>query len=58
MYSINGTCYIIGFTSVWLPQLEVLELKPTEAESETLGMLSCDQEMVTGPGETRAAVLE
>lgn len=33
-------------------------LKPTEAERATLGPVSCDQEMVTGPGEMRAAVFE
>ena len=45
-------------TSVWFPQVGALGLKPTDADSATLGPLSCDQEMVTGPGETRAAVLE
>lgn len=54
----NSTDHIDCLTSVWLPQFGALGLKPTEAESATLGPLSCDQEMVTGPGETRAAVLE
>lgn len=45
-------------TSVWPPQVGALELNPIDEDRETLGLLSCDQEMVTGPGETRAAVLE
>ena len=58
----NGTgetVLIDCLTSARLPHDEALGLKPTDAESATLGLLSCeDQEMVTGPGETRAAVFE
>lgn len=47
-----------SFTSVWFPQLGALGLKPTEAERATLGPLSReDQEIVTGPGDTRTAAL-
>lgn len=45
-------------TSFKAPQAVALGLKPTDEESATLGTLSCDQEIVTGPGETRAALLE
>lgn len=60
-YNINSTDivdHIDHLTSVCLPQVGGLGQKPTEVESATLGPLSCDQEIVTGPGETRAAVLE
>lgn len=43
--------------SVCPPQAEVLGLKLIDGDGDTLGLLSCDQEIVTGPGETRAVVL-
>lgn len=45
-------------TSFKAPQVVALGLNPTDEESATLGTLSCDQEIVTGPGETRADVFE
>lgn len=45
-------------TSVWLPQAGALRLKAAVGESATLAPAPWDdEEMVTGPGDTSAAVL-